>query len=132
MLFLAIIVLGFISWGQIALEFLPGFFPEARSMYIFLYADAQPRETEEKVTLPTEDALSDIQGLSDASRHNRSDFIQSFHRSTDMDGVYNDIVDEWSAFFQASDAKNTISINGPQTPHYVGGGWFGRHSRRAL
>ena len=58
MLFLAIIVLGFISWGQIALEFLPGSF-SGSSLYVYIpYADAQPRETEEKVTLPTEDALN--------------------------------------------------------------------------
>lgn len=96
MLFLAIIVLGFISWGQIALEFLPGSF-SGSSLYVYIpYADAQPRETEEKVTLPTEDALSDIQGLSEMSSRSRTgatSFNLSFHRSTDMDGVYNDIVD---------------------------------------
>ena len=87
---------GFISWGQIALEFLPGSF-SGSSLYVYIpYADAQPRETEEKVTLPTEDALSDIQGLSEMNSRSRTgatSFNLSFHRSTDMDGVYNDIVD---------------------------------------
>ena len=53
MLFLAIIVLGMVSWKQITLEFLPGSFAGS-SLYLWIpYSDAQPRETEEKITLPT-------------------------------------------------------------------------------
>ncbi|MAA79143.1 MAG: hypothetical protein CL916_07765, partial [Deltaproteobacteria bacterium] len=96
MLFLAILVLGLVSWRQIPLEFLPGSFTGS-SLYLFIpYSDAQPRETEEKVTIPTEDALSDIQGLSEMrsrSRTGATSFNLSFHRSTDMNGAYNDIVD---------------------------------------
>ena len=96
MLFLAIVVLGLVSWSQIALEFLPGSF-SGNSLYVYVpYADAQPRETEEKLTLPIEDALSDIQGLSlmkSRSRSGATSLNLSFHRSADMDGVYNDIVD---------------------------------------
>ena len=84
MLFLAIVVLGVISWVQIPLELLPSSFSQ-KSLFVYIpYQDAQPRETEEKVTLLVEDALSDLESLSDmrsTSRSGAASFRLSFHRS---------------------------------------------------
>ena len=63
MLFVATIVLGLISWNRIPLELLPDTFENGQLWLNIPYADSQPRETEDKVTLPVEDALSDLTGI---------------------------------------------------------------------
>ena len=96
MLFVAVMVLGLISWTRIPLELLPNSFSGGNLWMNIPYSDAQPRETEEKITLPVEDALSDLAGLKmvrSSSSSGRASFSLSFHRSVDMSSAYNGVVD---------------------------------------
>ena len=96
MLFLALCTLGIISWSRIPLELFPSGFSEQNLWVVIPYADGQPRETEEKVTLPIEDSLSDLEGLkklNSRSHTGRSSFRLEFHRSIRMDAAYNSVMD---------------------------------------
>lgn len=62
MLFLAIIMLGFISLARLPVDLLPDVaFP--RLVVYSTYHDAGPREIEERVTIPIEQAVSTVAGL---------------------------------------------------------------------
>jgi hydrophobic/amphiphilic exporter-1 (mainly G- bacteria), HAE1 family len=96
MLFIASCVMGLIAWSRMPLELFPSGFT-GTSLYLSVpYMDAQPRETEEKITLPVEDRLGDIEGLKQIrsnSRAGNAGFELSFHRSMPMDAAYNAVVD---------------------------------------
>ncbi|MEC7986719.1 MAG: efflux RND transporter permease subunit, partial [Myxococcota bacterium] len=96
MLFIATVVLGMISWTRIPLELLPDTFESGQLWLVVPYGDSQPKETEEKITLPVEDALSDLAGIKmirSTSSYGRASFSLGFHRSTNMDSAYNGVVD---------------------------------------
>ena len=96
MIFLAICVLGMVAWSRIPLELLPSSIAGGSLWLSVPYPDSQPRETEEKVTKPVEEQLSQMAGLKNMrsySRSNGANFRLRFHRSTPMDIAYNTIVD---------------------------------------
>ena len=96
MIFLALCVLGGIAWSRIPLELFPSSF-SGSSLWIWVpYSDSQPRESEEKVLLPIEDRIADIQGLKEINARANSGSVRfqlDFHRSIDMAEAYNATVD---------------------------------------
>ncbi|MBM74270.1 MAG: hypothetical protein CMK59_02615 [Proteobacteria bacterium] len=96
MFFISICVLGIIAWIRIPIELLPKGTASGNLWVQVPYTDSQPRATEEAITLPVEDRLSDIEGLKSirsTSRAGNASFSLEFHRSISMDNAYNSVVD---------------------------------------
>ena len=96
MLFLALCVLGMIAWARIPLELFPSSF-SGSSLWVWVpFPDSQPRESEEKVLLPIEERISDIEGLKNIDAQARAGSVRlqlDFHRSMNMAEAYNATVD---------------------------------------
>lgn len=96
MFFLALCVLGAIAWSRIPLEMMPGRFTTSSLWVSVPYPGATPRENEAAILLPVEEQLSTLAGLKEMRGNAGSDsasFSLEFHRSSEMDEVYNDVVD---------------------------------------
>ena len=95
MVFLALCVLGLIAWSRFP-RVVPVLF-SGSSLWVWVpYPDSQPRESEEKVLLPIEDRISDIEGLKEINAQARSGAVRfqlDFHRSMNMAEAYNATVD---------------------------------------
>lgn len=96
MLFVAICVLGVIAWSRIPLELFPSNL-SGSSLWVWIpYPDSQPRESEEKVLLPVEERIADIDGLKNINAQARSGAVRfqlDFYRSANMNEAYNATVD---------------------------------------
>ena len=96
MVFISICVLGVLAWIRIPLELFPSG-ATGQSLYISVpYPDSQPNATEEAITLPIEDHLSDLEGLkkiTSRSRTNNASINVEFHRSIPISTAYNAVVD---------------------------------------
>ena len=94
--FVAILVLGLLSWQRIPLQMLPSGF-EPRSMWVWIpYGNASPAEIDEQIVRPIEDQFSTVSGLKEVRSTARSDaatFSLSFYNSVEMSDAYNDVVD---------------------------------------
>jgi hydrophobic/amphiphilic exporter-1 (mainly G- bacteria), HAE1 family len=96
MLFIALCVLGVIAYTRISLSLLPTQF-DSNSLWVFVpYTEAQPLEVEEKVILPIEERVSDLEGLKSIESHarmGRAEFSFEFHRSISNENANNGIAD---------------------------------------
>ena len=125
MVFLSICVLGAIAWSRIPLELFPSG-ATGQSLYIRVaYPDSQPRATEEAVTLPIEDHLSDLEGLktiTSRSRATNASINVEFHRSIPMSAAYNAVVDRMERALL--ELPEEAPINDRQPGQEVGQGCF--------
>jgi HAE1 family hydrophobic/amphiphilic exporter-1 len=95
-LFLALMVLGFIAWTRIPLTMLPDGF-EPKFLWVQIpFQNASPRESDELVVRPIAEQLSTVSGIKQLRTRAGTDstgFSIEFHPSVDMDDAYNDVVD---------------------------------------
>ena len=96
MTFLALTLLGVISWDRIPLEMMPGRFT-LNEMWVWVpYPGGSPREVEASLLRPLEEQISTAPGLKRMSASARDDGVSlnlEFHRSVSMDVAYNSVVD---------------------------------------
>ena len=82
--------------GSDPLELFPSSF-SGSSLWVWVpFPDSQPRESEEKVLLPIEERISDIEGLKNIDAQARAGSVRlqlDFHRSMNMGEAYNATVD---------------------------------------
>ncbi|OFW47811.1 MAG: hypothetical protein A2163_06255, partial [Actinobacteria bacterium RBG_13_35_12] len=87
MLFIGLILIGFISYQNLGLDLLPDLsFP--MSAIIVSYSGVAPQEIENMITIPLEEAVGTIQGvkkISSYSREGSSVVLMEFNWGTDMD-----------------------------------------------
>jgi len=87
MIFLAILILGGISFSLLKIEMLPRI-PIPKIVVETKYRNAAPEEVEELVTKPLEETLSTLEGLkkiSSISSTGKSIIIMEFYWQTDID-----------------------------------------------
>ena len=96
MIFVALLVLGLLSWNRIPLQMMPdGFDPEFLWVQV-PYRDASPSETDENIVRPIEAQLGTVPGISRLTSNADSGsagFGIEFHSGVDMNTSYNAIVD---------------------------------------
>lgn len=93
MIFIAVIVLGFISLSKLSLDLLPDF-SLPMSIVITSYSGAGPAEIESMVTMPVERSLSTTKDLKDMNSFSVEGFsavMMQFEWGTNMDVAANDI-----------------------------------------
>ncbi len=95
-LFMALMVLGFIAWTRIPLTMLPEGFEPHQLWVQIPFPNASPRETDELVVRPIAEQLGTVSGLKQLRSRARADsagFGVVFEPSVNMDDAYNDVVD---------------------------------------
>ena len=96
MLFIALCVLGSIAYSRITVSLLPTNF-EDNNLWVYVpYVNAQPIEVEEKIILPVEERVADLEGLKyieSSTRSGGANFQLQFHRSIREDIAYSGIAD---------------------------------------
>lgn len=93
MIFLIVILLGFISFTRLPIDLMPDITYPTLSVSIS-YGNASPEEMEELITRPIEEALAAVPGveeISSTSSEGSSSVRVSFARGTDLEGASNDV-----------------------------------------
>jgi len=96
MVFLAFLVLGSIAWKQIPVQLMPGGY---NVPYLWLwvpYQDANPREIEQSIVRPMEDALEtvpDLRTMRSRAATDHAGFQLQFEQHADMSEAWSDVMD---------------------------------------
>jgi HAE1 family hydrophobic/amphiphilic exporter-1 len=93
--FLIIVILGIVSLSRLSIDLMPEITYPSISV-VTSYGNVGPREMEELVTIPIEEALAAVQGveeISSTSAEGRSMVRMSFDWGTDLDVAANDVRD---------------------------------------
>ena len=95
-LFVAILVIGYIAFQQIPIELLPSGF---RAPYLGVwvpYRNANPKEIEEQIARPIEEEVRTIEGVKEVNTYSHTDGCWvglAFNQGTDMDFAYDQLRD---------------------------------------
>jgi HAE1 family hydrophobic/amphiphilic exporter-1 len=94
--FLALLVLGTLSWSKIPVSMMPeGFDPNFLWIQV-PYPNANPVEVDERIVRPVEDQLSTVPGVSrlvSRAENGSAGFQMEFHGSVNMNEAYNTVTD---------------------------------------
>ncbi len=96
MAFVALLVLGVISWTRMPVQMMPDGFELGFLWVQVPYSNASPAETDEEIVRPVEAQISTVPGiasLNSTASSGSGGFGLEFHNGVDLDQAYNAVVD---------------------------------------